>query len=151
MKKYLLAILFIVVIVATVFLLKNRKTKNVSAVKSQTTIASTSKIVTKTITILPIGDNLSARFITDAFTEIKKYIPSIGLNTFTKFPASAYYKPDPKYCLQVLKYHFRMTYKSYSFQPFFIRCCLHLLQNSFSSPVVFFPSAALMKQVFIGQ
>lgn len=61
--------------------------------KNKSRISTTSK----TITILPLGNNLSEGFVWGTYTEIRKFLPHVGLDALTTLPRSAYYKARGRY------------------------------------------------------
>ena len=87
---------FTLIAVLAFFKIDNSKI-NIAISKPQTIKVSPNTIEPKTITILPIGNNLTSKFIWDAFNQIKKYLPSVGLDALTSFPSSAYNKKRGRY------------------------------------------------------
>jgi archaemetzincin len=75
--------------------LKNNWIKRTTAheIKNKSRISTTSK----TITILPLGTDLSEGFVWGTYTEIRKFLPEVGLDALTPIPATAYYKPRGRY------------------------------------------------------
>lgn len=51
----------------------------------------------KTITILPLGKNLSQSFIQTTYTEIKKFLPAVQLAPTSNLPAATYSKIYKRY------------------------------------------------------
>jgi archaemetzincin len=90
-KKYKLLIIgFILTVTASLYFIlrpeeierKNKETKIVTP---------------KTITILPLGNNLSDAFIRTVYTDIKKFLPAVEVVAAKPLPAHAYNKERGRY------------------------------------------------------
>lgn len=90
-KKYKFLIIgFILTIIASLYFIlrpeeierKNKETKIVTP---------------KTITILPLGNNLSDAFIRTVYTDIKKFLPAVEVVAAKPLPAHAYNKERGRY------------------------------------------------------